>query len=64
MSSEMTPEQRKIYVAHARAASSSIADSLTGKKQIEALAVLTRLRQICCDPRLCLEGYLGGSGSC
>ena len=62
MSSEMTPEQRKIYAAHARAASSSIADSLTGKKQIEALAVLTRLRQICCDPRLCLEGYLGGSG--
>ena len=26
------------------------------------LAGLTRLRQICCDPRLCLEGYTGGSG--
>ena len=26
------------------------------------LAGLTRLRQLCCDPRLCLEGYDGGSG--
>jgi SNF2 family DNA or RNA helicase len=26
------------------------------------LAGLTRLRQLCCDPRLCLEDYSGGSG--
>ena len=26
------------------------------------LAGLTRLRQLCCDPRLCLEDYAGGSG--
>ena len=26
------------------------------------LAGLTRLRQLCCDPALCLDGYAGGSG--
>lgn len=25
------------------------------------LSLLTRLRQICCDPALCYEGYTGGS---
>jgi SNF2 family DNA or RNA helicase len=33
-----------------------------GKGKIEMLAGLTRLRQLCCDPRLCLEDYSGGSG--
>ena len=26
------------------------------------LSGLTHLRQLCCDPRLCLESYIGGSG--
>ncbi len=38
------------------------AGQLGGKKRVEVLAMLTRLRQICCDPRLCCEGYTGGSG--
>ena len=29
---------------------------------MQILAGLTRLRQLCCDPALCLEGYDGGSG--
>ena len=34
---------------------------LGGKQRMTVLAQLTRLRQICCDPRLCCEGYSGGS---
>ncbi len=34
---------------------------LAGRGRMTALAMLTRLRQICCDPRLCCEGYTGGS---
>ena len=29
------------------------------KNKLQILAELTRLRQICCDPSLCLEGYKG-----
>jgi SNF2 family DNA or RNA helicase len=36
-------------------------DRLTGQGRITVLAMLTRLRQLCCDPRLCCEGYTGGS---
>ena len=31
------------------------------KSKIKILAELTRIRQICCDPSLCLEDYDGGS---
>ena len=31
------------------------------KKKIEILAELTRLRQVCCDPRLCYDNYDGSS---
>lgn len=38
-------------------------DSEASKKnRIGILAGLTRLRQICCDPRLFIEDYQGGSG--
>ena len=63
MTSEMTAGQSKIYHAYAerlmREAESEIG-SAQGRMKI--LAGLTRLRQICCDPRLCLEGYASGSG--
>ncbi len=32
-----------------------------GGSHITVLAVLTRLRQLCCDPALCREDYAGGS---
>ena len=32
-----------------------------GSMRIEILAMLTRLRQICCDPSLCYENYNSGS---
>lgn len=35
--------------------------TLSGQNRMTVLATLTRLRQICCDPRLCLEAYTGES---
>lgn len=63
MESDMTAEQRKVYAAHAaQLMKASEGGLLSGKGKIEMLAGLTRLRQLCCDPRLCLEEYTGGSG--
>jgi len=63
MTSEMTAEQRKIYTAHIAQLQKDSKGLLSGgREQIEMLAQLTRLRQLCCDPRLCLENYHGGSG--
>jgi SNF2 family DNA or RNA helicase len=62
----MTTEQKKVYLAYlARARDefeSEIATSGFQKSQIKILALLTRLRQICCHPSLFLEDYHGGSG--
>ncbi len=35
---------------------------ISGHSRMTVLALLTRLRQICCDPRLCCDGYTGASG--
>ena len=63
MESDMTAEQRRVYAAYAaQLMQASEGGLLDGKGKIEMLAGLTRLRQLCCDPRLCLEDYSGGSG--
>ena len=62
MSSEMTAEQKKIYTAYVSRLQESGESLLGSKDKIRMLAELTRLRQLCCDPRLCLEDYHGGSG--
>ena len=61
----MTPQQENVY----RAWASRLMQELSGtsekdfmQEQIKILAELTRLRQICCAPDLCLEDYSGGSG--
>lgn len=63
MTSEMTPGQAKVYHAYAeklmQEAESELADP---QGRMKLLAGLTRLRQLCCDPRLCLEEYAAGSG--
>lgn len=63
MTSEMTPEQERLYRAHAAQliakADGGMADQ---KERIAILAGLTCLRQLCCDPKLCVEDYAGGSG--
>ena len=62
MASEMTAEQRKIYTAYVSRLKKDSKSLLGSRDRIKMLAELTRLRQLCCDPRLCLEDYNGGSG--
>lgn len=63
--SPLTDEQKTTYLAHLKQMQSSVKgmDSKAFKENhLSILAGLTRLRQICCDPRLFIEGYDGGSG--
>ncbi|MGP1574807.1 DEAD/DEAH box helicase [Selenomonas sp.] len=66
MTNEMTDEQRKVYKAWFVQAKKEFAAELKahgfGEMRIKILAILTRLRQIACDPALFLENYDGGSG--
>ncbi|MBQ9376850.1 MAG: DEAD/DEAH box helicase [Schwartzia sp.] len=63
---EMTPEQEKVYKAYFVQSRKELADELRARgfdaSRIKILALLTRLRQIACDPGLFLEDYGGGSG--
>ncbi len=60
--SALGDEQGKLYKANAALAKEKIASSDFSKEQIAILAILTRLRQICCDPMLCYENYTEESG--
>lgn len=66
MSSLMTAEQRKLYLAYLMKAKKEFQDEVLThgfeKSQIKILSILTRLRQICCHPSLFIENYAGGSG--
>ncbi len=66
MVNEMTPKQAKVYAAYFVQAQKEFAAELKahgfGESRIKILALLTRLRQIACDPSLFLEDYDGGSG--
>lgn len=63
---DMTEEQRTLYdafLARSRAdLQQEIAVNGYARSQIYILALLTRLRQICCHPSLFLKRYEGGSG--
>lgn len=54
--SRMEEEQRKLYTANAW----QLKEHLKERSKIEILSALTRIRQVCCDPRLIYEGYGGG----
>ncbi|WP_122645622.1 DEAD/DEAH box helicase [Enterococcus mediterraneensis] len=63
--SVLTEDQKRIYLAYLRQMQEQITqmDAATFKKnRISILAGLTRLRQICCDPKLFLDDYEGTSG--
>ncbi|GCF94035.1 Snf2 family helicase [Enterococcus florum] len=63
--SSLTEEQKTVYLAYLRRMKQEVdqMDSATFRKQrVSILAGLTRLRQICDDPRLFIEDYQGGSG--
>lgn len=62
---EMSKEQQKVYLTYLAQTKKEVARvvGLNGikKSQIQILALLTRLRQICCHPSLFLENYEGES---
>jgi SNF2 family DNA or RNA helicase len=61
-SSEMSEDQRQLYDAQLvrmKTLLESAGDS--GEDKMRILAEITRLRQICCDPRLLFENYDGSS---
>ena len=66
MLNEMTEKQEKLYQAWFIRSQKEFAAELQangfGENRIRILAILTRLRQIACDPAMFLEGYAGGSG--
>jgi superfamily II DNA or RNA helicase len=57
-------EQRKVYEAYALKAAGELTEmdkNAPNERRMKVLAMLTRLRQLCCDPALCLENYEGPS---
>lgn len=66
MVNEMTAKQAKVYAGYLMQAKKEFAAALKAhgfeQSRIRILAILTRLRQICCHPSLFLEDYSGGCG--
>lgn len=66
LTNTMTEEQTKVYAAWLLQARQQIEQELKmhgfEKSQIKILALLTRLRQICCHPALFIDNYQGNSG--
>lgn len=55
-------EQRLAYAATVKELKDSLEKSSVKEEgAIKILAMLTKLRQLCCDPHLCYENYGGGS---
>ena len=65
LNNEMEEEQRKIYLAYLAQAKQELQNEINvngfEKNQIKILAALTRLRQICCHPKLFIDDYKDGS---
>lgn len=63
---DLTAEQKKIYISYLHQARQEVNAVLSNggfeKSQIKILALLTRLRQICCHPATFLDNYNGDSG--
>jgi len=66
MLTDMADEQKKIYLSYVENARTELDNEIKEngleKSKLKILAVLTRLRQICCHPGTFLENYDGGSG--
>ena len=62
LDNEMEEEQRNIYLTYLAQAKEEIAEKIEDnsfeKNKIKILALLTRLRQVCCHPKLFLENYI------
>ena len=66
LNSEMEEEQQKIYMSYMAEAREEVENELITsgfeRNQMKILALLMRLRQICCHPSLFISNYNGGSG--
>ncbi len=62
---DLTEEQKKIYAAEVKFANDEMDKMIKHggftKNKMMILSLLTRLRQICIDPRIILQNYNGGS---
>ena len=61
---QMGAEQEKLYLANQDRLALQVQHQLPEefkRERLKVLAELTKLRQICCDPRLCFDNYAGGS---
>lgn len=62
---EMQEEQKKLYLANVALMKKQLEREFTpaenGSGKLLVLAMLTKLRQLCCDPSLLYEDYRGGS---
>ena len=65
LKNEMEDEQKNIYLSYLVQAKQELQDEINTKgfekSQMQILAALTRLRQICCHPALFIQNYNGGS---
>jgi SNF2 family DNA or RNA helicase len=63
---EMTEEQKKLYAAFIEKAKQEVNNEISergfNRSKIKILSILTRLRQICCDPSTFVENFEGESG--
>lgn len=66
VNNEMVEEQEKIYLSYLAQARDELNEEIEEKgfeqTRIKILALLTRLRQICCHPSLFISNYKGESG--
>jgi SNF2 family DNA or RNA helicase len=66
LTAPMTPEQTRLYTACLMSARQEFEQEIEARgfnqSRIKILAILTRLRQLCCHPALFVENYGGGSG--
>ena len=54
-------EQSELYRANLTLLKRELLDHGLHRNHITVLSMLTRLRQLCCSPSLCYDGYAGGS---
>ncbi len=63
---EMTEAQKKVYDAVVWQCRSRLERTVRergfDRAQVEILSAMTQLREICCHPALCMDGYVEGSG--
>lgn len=55
ISIEFADDERKLYLAHLAAANQQLKSLNGNSDRIQILAMLTRLRQICCEPRMAFD---------